>query len=319
VNPLNDRQEPAGSPRPEPGRRAGLYLTGFAALTVLLLAVGALLFPAGRGVPQQGTLLVFDPTGDLGRSENMYRPLAGYLEQASGRGVTLQVARTREEFLAASRQGAGYLLCPDGLALQVDPALFEPLAVGRRAAPRNLRPRGVLVYRKAAGLVTDPWASRPSRTVVGDSLSLCSSGPVLAGAQPGDLECSWGPDPYDHAPVLHAARLGAFDYAVVRQWDADRFLADGLLSGAEWGLEVLCDPVPDLVVMASRSAPRARRMEVGESLSGFARNAELTSPAEQALTRGLPLLRLVGFNLLLEPDFERVRGNFKGHWQAVAD
>lgn len=301
------------------GRRAGLYLTAAAAIFVLLLALGALLWPADHRMAAEGKVVVFDPTGDLSRVENLYRPLVAFLEQVSGQSLGLVTVRTREAFLAGAGPEAAFLLCPDGLALQLPHGDFYPVVNARRAAPRNLRPRGVLVYRKSAGLVDEPWRSRPGRTVVGDSLSLAACAAVLAGARPGDLRCHWGPDPYDHAPVLHAARLGAFDYACVRQWDADRFLAEGLLSGTEWGVATMSDPVPDLVLLASLRVPRADRLLVGESLSRLARTQEPATAAQERLLGGMPLLRLAGFNLLLEPDFERVRGIFSRHWHPAAD
>lgn len=299
--------------------RTGLYLTLSAALFVLLLAVGAVLWPAGRGKALLGLVLVFDSTGDQTRIESLYQPLAAFLAETGGQGMDLVVARSRGEFLTRARRGADFLFCPDGLALQLDPDVYEPLVCGRRAAPRNLRPRSVLVYRRAAGLLERPWLERPLRTVVGDSLSLAAAGAVLADGGPGGLGCSWGPDPYDHSPVLHALRLGGFDYACVRQWDAERFFGQGLLADAEWGIKNLTDPVPDGVLMASRKIPRPVMVKIGESLTGMSRSGVAPSPAGEILGRGLPGLQLVGFNFLLEPDFQRVRGIFKGYWQAGSD
>ena len=290
-----------------------------AALFVLLLAVGAVLWPAGRQTTLQGVFLVFDPMGDEARVDGLYRPLAEYLENISGHAMEMKVVQESGAFLAATAGGADFIFCPDGLAFQVESKKYEPLASGRRAAPRNLRPSSVLVYRKSAGLVERPWLTHPKRTVAGDSLSLAATGAFLVG--PGGLApgCSWGPDPYDHGPVLHAARLGAFDFACVRQWDADRFFSSGLLSDADWGMATLTDPVPDVVFLASRRVPGSIRLEVREALVGVARSGEPFTPEGAALAKGLPLLRLVGFNLLIESDFERVRRNFIGHWQAVAD
>ena len=199
------------------------------------------------------------------------------------------------------------------------------MAVGRRAAPRNLRPRGVLVYRKSAGLVKAPWLSRPEATVCGDSLSLTATGmwrrqggnaaPELAEPH----SCAWGPDPYDHAPTLHAARLGGFDYALVRQWDADRFFADGLLSHLEWGIELMTVPVPDIVIFVSRSVTGKTRLAVGEGLVALGRSPGDQPPAVREVRRAISRLNLAGFNPLVDPDFEFVRRNFAGYWPPTGD
>jgi hypothetical protein len=314
---LSEAQET--SPGPEGARRPGtnLVLTVAAAGIVLVLALGAVLWPAGRSPSLRGLVLVFDSAGDSSRVDGLYRPLASYLEQVSGHAMDLEVAPDSAAFFAAASRGADFIFCPDGLALGLDPESYEPLVTARRAAPRNLRPRGVLVYRLSAGLVERPWFTEPGRTVVGDSVSLAGAGAVLG--NPLGTGLSWGPDPYDHGPVLHAARLGAFDYACVRQWDAERFFDANLLPREEWGLEFLTDPVPDLVLMASRRIPANIKLAVGENLAGFARTDEPITPAGETLGRGLPLLRLVGFNLLLEPDFDRVRGIFTGHWHPESD
>jgi hypothetical protein len=176
------------------------------------------------------------------------------------------------------------------------------------------------VYRKSAGLVADPWISRPAATVCGDSITLTATGswkrrgkPDSASA-PAPGTCAWGPDPYDHSPVLHAARLGGFDYALVRQWDADRFFVDGLLSSLEWGLELMTIPVPDVVVFASRSVNGRTRLAVGDGLAGLGRGPEDESPIAGVARQAVSGLNLVGFNLLVEPDFDLVRRNFVGYW-----
>lgn len=310
-----DTRQGIATPQP----RARLYLTASAAFFVLLLALGAVLWPAGRGSSLSGRILVYDPTGDAARTEFVYEPLAAFLGGPEGKGADLTVARTRGEFLASARQGADFLFCPDGLALQLDPDQYEPLACGRRQAPLNLRPRSVLVSRRAAEPLARPWLERPDRTVVGDSLGLAAGGAVLADGGPGVLGCAWGPDPYDHGPALHALRLGAFDYACVRQWDVDRFFDQGLLTAAEWGVQTLTDPVPDTVLMASRRMPRPVLLKAGEALTGLGRSPEPPGPTAGNLEAGLRRLGLVGFNFLLEPDFQRVRGIFKGYWQAGTD
>ena len=131
--------------------------------------------------------------------------------------------------------------------------------------------------------------------------------------------CAWGPDPYDHAPVLHAARLGAFDYALVRQWDADRFFAEGLLSPQEWDVEIMTVPVPDIVLFAARSVTAQTRLALGDGLSNLGRDSEEATPAAGVLRQALTFLNLEGFNLLVDPDFELVRRNFAEDWPADTD
>lgn len=301
------------------GHRSGLLLTFVAAIFVLVLALGAMFWPKGKSPSLSGRVLIFEATGDANRLNILYRPLVNFLTETSGHEMDLQIAATRGEFLASAGDDVDFIFCPDGLALQLDPDLFQPLVAGRRNAPKNLRPRHVLVYRLASGLMVDPWLNQPARTVLGDSLSLAGSGVALKGRAPGELNCSWGPDPYDHSPVLHAARLGAFDYALVRQWDADRFFESGLLSRDVWGQESLSDPLPDLVLMARKGTPPRVRLDVREKLAAIGRSDDKATVPTQALVSGLPLHHLAGFNILLEPDFDRIRGIFKDHWQASAD
>ncbi len=200
-----------------------------AGVLVLGLAAGALLWPGANPSRGRGVFLVFDSSGSPARETGVYKPLADFLNEFTDHPMDLQVVRTLGAFQERLAEGVDFVFCPDGLALSLEVGDFVPVAVGRRAAPRNLRPRSVLVFRKTAGLVESPWLSRPASTVCGDSLSLTGTGAwrrkgensVPGPASP--LACAWGPDPYDHAPALHAARLGGFDYALVRQWDADRF------------------------------------------------------------------------------------------------
>jgi hypothetical protein len=264
--------------------------------------------------------LVFDSTGDRVRVVNVYEPLLQLMNEFTGRPLDLEVVGTVGAFLEKQAAGVDFVLCPDGLGLDLPASRFVPVAVGRRAAPRNLRPRGVLVYRKSAGLVPDPWLSRPAATVCGDSVSLTATGSwrrqgrSAANGAPEPGTCAWGPDPYDHSPVLHSVRLGGFDYALVRQWDADRFFVDGLLSPLEWGLELMTIPVPDVVVFASRSVGGKIRLAVGNGLAGLGRATEEDSPAADMAQKAVSGLNLVGFNLLVEPDFELVRRNFTADW-----
>ena len=306
-----------------PGR--GRAVTLAAASLVMILTLGALLWPGQGDRPGQYVFLVFDSGGDSARVEAVYDPLALYLCELLGRPLDLVVAPTLEAFRGQAYRGAVIVLCPDGLALGLARDRFLSLAVGRRAAPRNLRPRGVLVYRKTAGLVSAPWRTRPEATVVGDSVSLASTGAwrrlgTAATDGPGlQSACSWGPDPYDHGPALHAARLGGFDYALVRQWDATRFFAAGLLSPLEWGVDPLTVPVPDIVLMTSADLAAKDRLELGDRLSSLGRQSGAETPAATRVRLALRGLGLAGFNLLVEPDFDLVRRNFAADWLPEAD
>lgn len=303
------------------GRRRAIL----AGILVLALAGGALLWPGNNAPRSRGIFLVFDSSGSGNREVSVYRPLANFLEETAGQQLDLQIVRTLDAYGDKLRAGVDFVLCPDGLALDLDPGKFVALAVGRRSAPRNLRPRGVLVYRKAAGFVPTPWISRPRATVCGDSISLTATGAWRRGgdkSSPGPrvpFACAWGPDPYDHAPVLHAARLGAFDYALVRQWDADRFFASGLLSPLEWGVEILTIPVPDIVLFASREVSGGQRLKVADGLTALGRNEQEPSPLVHDLQLGIAGLNLVGFNHLVDPDFELVRRIFLGNWPPARD
>jgi hypothetical protein len=312
-------------PQAIPERSRGFSITVLAAVVILVLAGGALLWPGDGPSRNRGVFLVFDSTGDGVRTTGVYEPLRQFLSEFTRRPLELEIAATVATFTQAQAAGVDFVLCPDGLSLDLPADGFLPVAVGRRAAPRNLRPRGVLVYRKAAGLVADPWLSRPEATVCGDSVSLTVTGNWRRRGQPDTSAapargtCAWGPDPYDHAPVLHALRLGGFDYALVRQWDADRFFSDGLLSPQQWGLELMTIPVPDVVVLAARSVNGQTRLAVSEGLAGLGRDSQGESPLAGAAHRGLGRLNLAGFNLLVEPDWELVRRNFAAGWPPAPD
>lgn len=300
-------------------------LTLMAGVLVVVLALGALLWPGSGGRRGDGVLLVFDPSGNSVRATRVYEPLRDYLNGMTGAPLELALVTTRSEFVARADEGVDFILCPDGLGCGLEPEVYVPVVTGRRSAPRNLRPRGVLVYRKSAGRVAAPWLERPSATVCGDSLSLTATGPWRRAGRDGpegparDSGCSWGPDPYDHAPVLHAARLGAFDYALVRQWDADRFFADGLLSDQEWDVATMTVPVPDIVLFAARSVKANTRLAVGDGLANLGRSTGEANPAAGSLRQAIGELNLAGFNLLLEPDFDSVRRNFAVDWPTGTD
>ena len=304
------------------GDRSVTILTG---VLVLALALGALLWPSAGPPRGRGVLLVFDSSGDRIRIANVYEPLLQFLNEFTAQPLELAVVGNVDAFRKKLADGVDFILCPDGLGLSLEAAEFVPVAVGRRSAPRNLRPRGVLVYRKSAGLVKAPWLSRPGATVCGDSLSLTATGiwrrrGVEAESEPAEpYSCAWGPDPYDHTPVLHATRLGCFDYALVRQWDADRFFANGLMSHLEWGIELMTVPVPDIVFFASRAVSGKTRLAVGDGLSALGRGSKELPLAAREVHRAIGCLNLAGFNLLVDLDFEFVRRNFAGNWPPTGD
>ena len=299
----------------EPGAGGSRRIAAVAAVAVLVLAIGGLVWPRSRPPVDAIPLLVFDPSGRADRAEQVYAPLAGVLARASGRTVSPRVLRHAGELLAAAAARPSFVLAPDGLALALGRDRFAPVVVGRGEVPRNLRPRGVLVWRRAAGDVPAPWRSRPQRTVLGDTLSLAAAGVFAFGPDPAGVPraLAAGPDPYDHGPALHAARLGAYDYALVRQWDADRFFADGLLDPAQWEVRTLTPPVPDIVLMASRDLPRGLRLEVGDALAAVGRRDQPDGD-EARLAAGLDRLHLAGFNLLIDPDLDLVRGLLASGW-----
>jgi hypothetical protein len=292
-------------------------VTIVAALFVLILAAGSLLWPAGQRGKVQGLVLVFDSGGDTQRTQRVYTPLARFLEAVAGQEMKLKIVTTRDQFDTCLAQGVDFVLAPDGLALQLNRLDFEPLVVGRRPAPRNLRPRGVLLYRKSESRDGPPAVLLPERIAFGDSLSLVCRPRIPELAQiAGAGELRFGPDPYDHGPVIHAARLGAFDYVVVRGWDAERFLAGGLLDHEHWGMRSLTGPVPDLVLAAAKQLPGAVRVDARESLAALGRGSEPQGELGAVLAEGLSVMHLAGFNILLEPDLDRYRENGEADWQA---
>ncbi len=289
---------------------------------VVVLALAALILPRAVRQNNAATVLIFDPLRDT-RRDLVYDPLVAWLEQATGGALRLELVAQRSEFRRLVAGDVRIVLCPDGAALDLPEAEYTTLATGRRAPPHNLRPRSVLVYRRTAGLTARPWLSAASRTVFGDSLSLSGFGVVCQEAETTDgsfarpsRNPAWtfGPDPYDHAPVLHALRLGCFDYAVVRQWTAEMFLDNGLLSAQDWGVEHLTVPVPDLVLMAARDWPTPDRLQLAELLHGLGRQDDEPSSLEDRLLAGLDRIGLSGFNVLLEPDFELIRRRFDRCW-----
>jgi hypothetical protein len=290
-----------------------------AAGLVVVLALTSLFWPRAEMSATAPRLLVFDGSGVEDRVDGVFgrlRDVLGhYLDERSRGGMQLVVVRTVAEFKAELALGPAFVLAPDGLALRVSGQNYVPLVVGRRPAPRNLRPSGVVVYRRSAGDVAAPWLVHARRTVFGDSLSLTATGVLrTTGRTSHPRGCAYGPDVYDHGPALHALRLGGFDYAVVREWDAERFREAGLLPATEFGIRDLVAPVPDTVLLAARSLPARIRLDCGDGLSSVGRQAGNQTGEEREFQNALGAVNLAGFNLLLEPDFEAVRKNFEQDW-----
>jgi hypothetical protein len=325
ILPSSDESSVAEEPGQKKSKRSfPLWATGrrvstIAAALVLLLALGAVLWPGGQRQAFHGVCLVFDPCGGKARVASLYGPLTNFLVDSAEHSLDLIVVKTVADFQAQVADGVDFVVCPDGLGLALDPELFVPMVAGRRTAPRNLRPRSVVVYRLSAGLVQDPWSSHPAKTIFGDSLSLGATG-ILRVSDRGLAEndfpvaCTSGPDCYDHSPALHALRLGGFDYAIVRQWDAERFFSEGLLPLADWGMEILTGPVPDTIVFASRRIPAAQLLDLSGELARLGRASGEESPEMLDLIRGLGNIHLSGFNLLVEPDLDQVRGSYPEDW-----
>jgi hypothetical protein len=181
--------------------------------------------------------------------------------------------------------------------------------------PWNLRPASTLISRVSAPAADRPWLSVPSRTVFGDSLSLvCRAAWCEGDDADGPDGVGWGTDPYDHRPVLVALRHGAYDHAVVRQWDAEAAVAEGCLPPDRWRLRTLSDPVPDVVVLASRRLSTGVRLELQQALAVVGRQLDRRHAGDPALVTGLGLLGLDGFNLLLARDFDRIRRRYEPCW-----
>lgn len=305
------------SPQIKKGSSGLPKITLAAAVLVLFLALGATFFPKARGYEMREIFLVYDAPGVDTNREALFQSMAQVLGEISAHPMEVVLAASPGEFLSLADGGVDFIFCPDGLALELDAEQYAQMAVGRRKLPRNLRPRGVTVFRKSLGQVERPWETQPSKTVFGDSLSLASVGNV--GPISRLRRCSFGPDPYDHDPVLHALRLGAFDFALVRQWDAEDFFNSGLLDPDIWGVKSRTVPVPDIVVMASMKIPLVDRLQWADTLALVGRAGQTSTEAGALVDRHLRALGLVGFNILLEPDFELVRRNFTSNWPEAAD
>lgn len=301
--------------------RAGLsWLTIMAAVLVVLLASGSLLWPKLKDRRQEHFFLVYDSSGEQARVAGVFARLGEYLSWLSEEKLEVVVATTTSEFRLQLASRPDFLWAPDGLAMQVSAAEFMPLVVGRRGAPYNLRPCSVLVYRRSvfgesSAEAAKPWLKTPAATVFGDSVSLVAT-TVLAQANGADWpkNIAVGPDSYNHEPVLHALRLGGFDFAVVRQWDAERFFAAGLLDRRIYGLQKLSAPVPDGVLMASSEVPGPVRLQVAEALSVLGRRQEAEGRQSRELRESLRALRLDGFNVIMAPDWDLERKNHRRNW-----
>jgi len=287
------------------------------------LALSALLWPSPGGQPPEGLMLVVDPLARV-RAEAPYRPVAAWLGAGLGRPLRALVVPDLRTVPGRAWRDVGLVVCPDRVALGLPAETFVAVAAARRQAPENLRPRAVVVYRRAAGRAEAPWRTSPARTILGDTLSLAGCGPACRdglfvwragrGAAP-----AAGADPYDHRPALEALRTGCFDYAVVREWTARRYFEAGLLDPAEWAEAPISPPLPDVVVFVSRDWPARDRVRASELLLGLGRRREgdVGGPELETL-RALARIDVDGFNLLLEPDFELVRRQFGPCWPLAA-
>jgi hypothetical protein len=308
----------SGAARPgDPPRLLGSRWTVAAAVAVAALALAAVLAPNGERGGGGEVLVVVDPLAAT-RSEPLAPALAKWLSRALGRDLRHVVVPSPAAVPSRLWADVGIVCGPDLAALALPEEDFVPVAVGRRRAPYNLRPRSVLVHRTGTPALAEPWREDPTRTILGDTLSLAGCGPACrdgrapwraAAGSPGTPAC--GPDPYDHRPALVALRAGCYRYAVVREWAAERAFASGLLERREWTATPLSVPLPDVAVMAARRWPAADRVRLGEALLMLSRHPESdVSPEELAVRQGLAALDLAGFNPLLEPDFEQVRRQY---------
>lgn len=289
------------------------------ALAVVLLTAAASWWPESDGGDVDGSLLVLLPVSDARRQEAL-TGLANHLGRVGNLGLRLEVTADRREFRAALA-GALVVLCPDGEALALPSESWQPLALGRRRVPWNLRPASVLLSRREAGASLTPWRSAPGRTAIGDSLSLVCRAPLCADGYAGRLPAgvAWGADPYDHGEVLAAARHGRFDHVVARQWDVEAALADGRLDPRRWRVQSLSDPVPDVVILAARRLPLATRLDLQQALVVLGRQPRRDDQRAGRLLAQLGQFGLDGFNLLPGPDFDRLRQRLGPCWPHPTD
>jgi hypothetical protein len=286
---------------------------------LVVLALAAIFYPGEPLVREDGTMLALLPDPDPRRREAL-ADLAAYLGEQAALELRLQVTTDVASFRAAL-PGAVVVFCPDALALALPSSAWQALAAGRRRVPWNLRPTSVLVSRRSAPATAAPWLTTPGRTVFGDSLSLVCLAPLCKdGAAPvKPAGVGWGRDPYDHRPVLAAAAHGAYDHAVVRQWEAEAALAGGGLDPDLWQVRRLSDPVPDVVLLVARRLPAAARLDLQEALTMLGRDPADANLESRLVRAQLGLLGLDGFNLLLGPDVERLRRQHGRCWPGAGD
>jgi len=302
-------------PTPVPASIVGRlsWLTIAAGALVVALALGAMFWPEGEKFQQSPSLLVFDSSGEADRIPAVYEPLREYLVDLSGNSLDLTVVKTVMAYRQQLQKLPDFVLVTDGLAVLAPRADYRSLVVGRRGVPRNLRPRSVLVTRRGSIAVTDPWLLYPAMTIFGDSVSLVATGVLRrSGALALPPQVAAGPDPFDHGPVLHALRLGCFDYAIVREWDALRFREQGLLPPEQFTIDVLAGPTADLVLLISRDVGQTQRVACSDGLIALGRKTD--NALARKLRWGLRLFHLTGFNLLIEQDFANLRKNYPGDW-----
>jgi hypothetical protein len=282
------------------------------ALCLLGLTAASILVPLPSTWRGDGTLLVLLPCSDPRRQEALLE-LSSYLGRKTRLDIHLQVASDRTAFDTMLPR-AILTLSPDAVALGLAPDEWLAMAHGRRQAPWNHRPVSVLVTRGDPAVNDQPWLDEPERTVFGDSLSLVCLVPLCREArlEPLPEGVGWGADPYDHRAVLVAAAHGAYDHAVVRQWDALAALSAGWLDPARWRLHKLSGPVPDIVLCASRTLPGAVRLDLQEALAMLGRSDADLTPDDRLVQVQLGQLGLDGFNLLLGPDVDRLRRQYDG-------
>ena len=133
----------SGATRRGPGR-----VTAAAAGLVVVLALGAVLWPRAETHLEAPSLLVFDPSGDDTRVAGVYGHLQEHLAAASGRELGLIVVRDLAAYGRELARTPAFVLAPDGLALAAGPGEYLPVASVRRPAPRNLRPSGAAIFRR---------------------------------------------------------------------------------------------------------------------------------------------------------------------------
>ena len=147
-----------------------------AALFVALLAGAATWWPRPASRSTGPVVVVLDPVADERRALTVWPALGRVLAAGSTMPPEVVITHTLAEFQGVVAARPDFVVCPDGAALGLDTTRWAPLAAGRRAAPRNLRPRGVLVSRAGSGDAAEPWLSEPASVIFGDSLSLCATG-----------------------------------------------------------------------------------------------------------------------------------------------